>query len=51
MGGTQGHVTPKVTDLIRLDFELVQDFMPVLGTSKFDGDPKKNEHATLETFP
>ena len=39
----------KVTDPIRLEFELVQDFMPVLVTSKFDEDLIKNECASLET--
>ena len=39
----------KVTDPIRPEFEHVQDFMPVLVTSKFDEDLIKNERASLET--
>ena len=37
-----------MTDPIQPEFELVQDFMPVLVTSKFDEDPIKNEQASLE---
>ena len=44
----QGHDS-EVTDVIRPEFELVQDFMPVLVTSKFDEDPIKNEQTSLET--
>ena len=41
-----------MTDPIRLESELVQDFMPVLVTSKFDEDPIKNEQPSLVTvFP
>ena len=38
-----------MTDPIRPELELVQDFMPVLVTSKFDKDLIKNEQASLET--
>ena len=38
-----------MTDPIRPEFELVQDFMPYLVTSKFDKDPIKNKCASLET--
>ena len=38
-----------MTDPIRSEIKLVQDFMPVLVTNKFDKDPIKNEHASLET--
>ena len=38
-----------IYDLIQPTFKLVQDFMPVLVTSKFNTDPIKNEHASLET--
>ena len=38
-----------MTDLIRPELELIRDFMPVLVTSKFDEDPIKHEHASLET--
>ena len=37
-----------MTDLTGHEFDLVQDFMPVLVTSKFDEDPIKNERASLE---
>ena len=39
----------KVIDPIQPEFELIQDSMPVLVTSKFDKDPIKNEPASLET--
>ena len=39
----------KVTDSILAEFELVQDFMPVFVTSKFDEVPIKNERASMET--
>ena len=39
----------KVTDLIPPDFKNIQDFIPVLVTSKFDEDLIKNECASLET--
>ena len=42
-------IESEVTDLIRPEFEFLQDFMPVLVTSKFDEDQIKNERATLET--
>ena len=38
-----------MTHSIGPEFELIQDFMPVLVTSKFDEDPIKNERASLET--
>ena len=38
-----------MTDPIQPVFKLVQDFMPVLVTSKFDEDPIKNEQASLGT--
>ena len=38
-----------MTNPIRPEFELFQDFIPVLFTSKFDEDPIKNERASLET--
>ena len=38
-----------MTDPILSEFILVQDFMPVLVTSKFDEVPIKNEQASLET--
>ena len=39
----------EVTDPIWLEFKFIQDFKPVLVTSKFDEDPIKNECASLET--
>ena len=39
----------KVTDLIRPNFKLIGDCMPVLVTSKFEEDPIKNEGVSLET--
>ena len=39
----------KETGQIRLEFNLIQDFMPVLVTSKFDKDPIKIEHTSVET--
>ena len=38
-----------MTGPIRPEFELIQDFMPVLVNSKLDEDPIENEHASLET--
>ena len=38
-----------MTDPILPEFEHVQDFMPVLVTSKFDKDLIKNQRASLET--
>ena len=37
-----------MTDLIRPEFEIIQDFMPVLFTSQFDEGLIKNELASLE---
>ena len=39
----------KVTGLIRPEFELVWDLMPVLVTRKFDKDLINNERASVET--
>ena len=42
----------KVTSLIRPEFELIWDLMPVLVTCKFDKDLINNKHASVETsFP
>ena len=38
----------KVTDPIRLEFDLIQDYMPVLVSSKFDENLIKNECVSLE---
>ena len=45
----QGQITPKVTILIRPEFELVRDLIPVLVTCKFDNDPIINERASVDT--
>ena len=38
--------------MIRPEYKLVWDLMPVLVTCKFDKDPIKNEHASMDTsFP
>ena len=38
-----------MTDPIQPELELIQDFMSVLVTSKFDEDLIENERASLET--
>ena len=45
---TQGQVTPKMSDLIRLKIELDRAFMSGLVTSNFDDDSIKNERDSME---
>ena len=40
----------EVNNPIRLEFELIWDFMPVLDTCKFGKDPIKNDREKVETL-